>query len=325
MLPTQNDMIRAHMEGLHSPEKQHKKIQDGFVLEDYSTDPIYPSLRKFDPELAERHLREIEDKEMSDENAIKFLEEKYRKRQEALEESEFSDENLDAALTPEEKGFFLRELETNIYRSADIGIGRTADVKRYDIDVDGMAVPMAIKYLKRPTDQTLTVKAEHDMLIEVERMQTIEQLEEGAHLEHFKVPHPYFHYKSEKLQCYGMEFINGFTLDEYFHDRVEDEQSRKLTESFLQLSENDILEEVDIFFAKMHKYCLHGDIKPGNIMVNSEEKFYLIDFGQSLLVNDISEKEMEQFETLKDDEIKLTKASIKHFFRRIRSQKDTSE
>jgi serine/threonine protein kinase len=63
----------------------------------------------------------------------------------------------------------------------------------------------------------------------------------------------------------------------------------------------------------MHEYCLHGDIKPGNIMISSTGVFYVIDFGQSILINSIPESAQEQMYTLREDEVKISKDSVRRF------------
>jgi serine/threonine protein kinase len=56
--------------------------------------------------------------------------------------------------------------------------------------------------------------------------------------------------------------------------------------------------EVEAFASAMHEVCLHGDIKPSNLMADERGDIYLIDFGQSVDMNLMSEKTREQFENL---------------------------
>jgi serine/threonine protein kinase len=165
---------------------------------------------------------------------------------------------------------------------------------------------MAVKYLVTPTKMTLSASAEHDMLREVERIQTIEALEADAGLSMVKVPHPYFHHQNSEIQCYAMELIHGFDLSHDLRGMREGEEKEHLLKKLSVIDERELEGEIRTFYARMHEYCLHGDMKPANMMLNQDGMFYIIDLGQSRLVTDITDKEREQLYVLQDDEIKMS-------------------
>ena len=78
---------------------------------------------------------------------------------------------------------------------------------------------------------------------------------------------------------------------------------------------------IERFFATMHTYCIHGDIKPRNLMLGENGVIYVIDFGQSILVHNVPGGAEVQLDNLMDDEIASTKTIVRTALNRIR-QKD---
>ncbi len=171
-----------------------------------------------------------------------------------------------------------------------------------------------------PTQKTLSVSGEHDLLEEVERLQRIEQAEreQVGTARFIKVPHPYFYHRSSKVQCYGMEEIDGINLQQGTEGEYDPELGKQLREVFGNISFEDIAQEVEHFFDAMHSVCLHGDVKPANLMVSKEGIFYVIDFGQSVHANTIYDKNQAAFENLKDEEKKNAKNAIRFFLDALR-------
>ncbi len=48
-------------------------------------------------------------------------------------------------------------------------------------------------------------------------------------------------------------------------------------------------------------------------MVNRSGQFYVIDFGQSFLVNDVNDTARDALEVLKEDDVKNAENAIRHF------------
>ncbi len=290
--------------------------QEQIYIEDYEDTPFYTLLIKLPPELRLHHLSSIVNSNMTDEDAIQYLDKTLKQRQEATTVSVISDESISEIFKIRGAKIF-NDIETSIFNSPDIGTGSTARIKRLELDVDTTIIPMAVKYVVTPNQHTVTATIEHDILKEVERMKTIEEIESSAHLSTIRVPHPFFHHKSPGIQCYAMELIDGFSLKKVLEDDLPEGALTLLKQQFQKFSKEYINEELEKFFTVMHQYCIHNDIKPANMMVSTEGIVYVIDFGQSVLVNDVPEAGRAQLDDLKEDEIRKAKAIILRFFKKL--------
>jgi serine/threonine protein kinase len=293
-----------------------------YSLSNYTNESYYPLLLRLPRELLQKHLETIEEGGMDDVAAEEYLNDVIERRSEAMTETQISDERVSEMVSnPEFRSKVLNMIETSVFQSPTIGSGQTAKIKRFELESGEQKIPMAVKYLLTPTAKTLSVSAEHDMLREVERMHTIEDIERGVGVERVRVPHPYLHHKNEKVQCYAMELVDGADLLQVIEGDISPELSLKLTEVFSQIPEEVIHREFENFFTAMHSYCLHGDIKPANIMVNSDGTFYIIDFGQSILINDIDDKGRPQLDNLKEAEVEQTRLAVKLLLKKLLKSK----
>jgi serine/threonine-protein kinase RIO1 len=286
-------------------------------IEEYEGEPIlYDLLRQLPEELIVRHTAAIEKSEMSDEEAAAYLKRVLEKREGATRISEVSDENLRGHFAGrEEEVFSYIEGELSLGDRNLLGKGGTAKVKAFRFEAPDVEIPMAVKYLETPLRDTLTAQAEHDMLVEVERLQQVERLEkkDAERLRHVRVPHPYFHYKSGHVQCYGMELIGGLTLHEASEEAwANNEQRERIQEAFRTIPLQEVLNELEIFFRNMHEFCLHGDVKAANIMVDENGTLYIIDFGQSKLVTNLMKEDHP--ETKKEDELVRAREAVRRFY-----------
>ncbi len=213
---------------------------------------------------------------------------------------------------------FFGQVETTIFQSQNIGIGGTAQVKCYELPNGATPLQIAIKYLITPNSKTVSVVEEHDMLREVEDLTEIERLERHTDTDLVRVPHPYFFHQNGRIQCYGMELIAGLTMQDIIDEKSDSELYKQLQNSLSGISEDTLDAQIETFFAQMHTYCLHGDIKPKNIMMSVKGKFYIIDFGQSILVNTIPEEGRDSLDNKKDQEVERTKISINRGLKKLR-------
>ena len=288
-------------------------------LDDFQDAPeVRALLVQIPVELRARHLSHIED--LDDDEATEYLRDILAKRESASRESLVSEPSLHEYFNKHSEEIW-KALETHVFTDTDnrLGKGQTARVKRFTMNEIGEEAPiesMAIKYLVTPTEKTLSVSGEHDLIREVERIQKIEQAEMAAvNPTHFiRVPHPYFYYRSGKIQCYGMEEIHGIDLDDRNNELSQKpELKARFQEMLSNVDRQELMDEIDRFFDTMHEICLHGDVKPANIMVSMTGQFYVIDFGQSVLANNIDEKSGPAFENLKDEEKLNAKQAIRTF------------
>jgi serine/threonine protein kinase len=276
-------------------------------IEDFSNRVFFPLLKRIPSEHMSKHLIYIEDNALSDEEATEYINDIIELRTEALTETFISDESLLERIKNQQASIF-KHLETDVFSNQEnyLGSGMTAKVKYFEIqDLSTKEIlPIAVKYLVTPTKMTLSASAEHDMLVEVERIQTIENLEADAGLRHIKVPHPYFHHRNSEIQCYAMELIDGFDLSKEIKNMPSGEEKKILIETLATTNLEDVEKEIETFFTRMHEYCLH-------MMVGRDGTFYVIDFGQSRLVTDIPDNAREQLYTLQEDEIAIAKAAVR--------------
>lgn len=300
---------------------KRSEIPRSVDVDDYEGAAFYPTLLKIPKNLVEKHLIHIENEKLSDEEASTYLNEVLLKRKESFTESRISDEAFDNSLeiTPEK---MFKDLESSVFIDDKnyLGTGMTARVKSYSVPTkDGMK-DLAIKYVVTPTSKTITAEQEHNVIKEVERMRKVEEMEtkHERRSNHIRVPHTYLHHKSERLQCYGMERINGMTLEQSVSSHVPEEFLRSLKNSpLVQVSEDELMGYVQRFFETMHEYCLHGDMKPGNIMVSETGMLYIIDFGQSISLVNVPGGAEDQLSNLQDEEIKIAQQSIRALLRKL--------
>lgn len=287
-------------------------------IEDFAHRSFFNELKKIPTELRDTHLIHIDKNDYTDEEAAAYIASILEHRNDALTETVISDSTIYEKMKSQQDTI-LRALETEVFSSQEnyLGSGMTAKVKYYEIfdQASNESVPVAVKYLLTPTEMTLSASSEHDMLLEVERIQKVEEIEREENLTYIRVPHPYFHHQNEKIQCYGMELIDGFDLSKSLLNMPAGKDKDNLVQSLAAIPEVVIEQEIRTFFKKMHTYCIHGDIKPANLMVDKNGLFYVIDFGQSRLVSEIPDDAQEQLYVLQDDEIKTTILTVRQLIR----------
>lgn len=287
-------------------------------VEDFKDNPtLYRLLKQLPKELQRAHIARIE--HLTDEQSEEYLYALHERREAALRESVVSDEELQPYFE-DHKVEIWKALETRVFNGIEnhLGAGTTARVKRLDLTEFGDDAPtkeLAVKYLVTPTEKTLSASGEHDMIVEVEQLQAIEKAEREAlgDRAHIRVPHPYFHYQKGKLQCYGMELIDGINLDQGLSGAYDPALKTQFSAYFASINRDALMREVDLFFDTMHSICIHGDIKPRNLMISQEGQFFVIDFGQSLLQTKVDEKSAPAFEELKAEEKRNAKDVIRFF------------
>lgn len=290
-------------------------------IDDYAESSFYPLLLRLPKNLVAKHLNYIEQENRSDEEIAIYLNDIINKRRESLTESSISDKNFESLLevTPEK---IFKDLESTVFTSTSkpLGTGMTARVKPYSVPTINGDVDMAIKYVVTPTTKTLTAEQEHNVIKEVERMKKVEEMESKheRRSRHIKVPHTYLHHKSEHLQCYGMEQIKGRTLEEATADPAPIEFLQTLKNSpLVQVPEDELMGYIKRFFQTIHEYYLHGDMKPGNLMVSETGMIYVIDFGQSIANNNVPKGAEEQLSNLQDEEIKIAQQSVRFLLQKL--------
>jgi uncharacterized protein (UPF0297 family) len=280
----------------------------------YESSTFYGLLMKLPPSLISEELKKgMEDGELSDEVITEELQKIFENRESVLTESHVYDSSFSENVGDRKEAFFESLVALLSEKGNRIGSGTTAEVMKTEAlnQETGNTISLAIKYLLTPNEGTLSAQMESAVLAEVERIKTVEEIENGENLKYISVPHPYFHFKNSKIRCYGMQQIMGFDLEGDF-SYIENKASRKeLIRKVAEIDIDQINKELETFFKKMHEYCLHGDVKPKNLMLDTDGKFYLIDFGQSRLATDMPDKPLEEIYNMQDDEVKNAKIAVK--------------
>ena len=257
----------------------------------------------------EQIAAEAEDPSVGNEQGKRYMEIIIEAREKAIVEYSISDAQLQKLWPegPELSAKLVTILQKAFQSPENLGFGQTARVKR--LDVEGIENSLAVKYLLTPTSKTLTIDAEHDMLEEVERITKIEEAEGRRGIgSRIRVPHPYFYFKRGKLQCYGMQEVQGVTFETLLHEKSTniDEQDAILeavrNRYASKESQAELFKEVDAFIEAMHEVCLHGDLKAKNLMIDTDGTIYLIDFGQSIATGVMTEETSSQFTDLSEQE-----------------------
>jgi tRNA A-37 threonylcarbamoyl transferase component Bud32 len=293
-------------------------------LEDFKdNEELHRLLLRLPIQLRQVHMQHIAD--LHEDAATEYLYALHERRGEALRESVVNDENLRSYFDSHKEQIF-KALETTLFADEEsvIGRGTTAKINRLDLHAmdseSSENVPeMAIKYLITPNDQTLNVAAEHDLIAEVEQLRKIEFAESaaGADKFHIRVPHPYFYHRKGKIQCYGMELIDGINLDAVGSTVRNIDLKEELKETLKDIDQGALMQEIDLFFDTMHTICLHGDVKRGNMMVSRDGHFYVIDFGQSKLMTSVSDTHVETLEVAKEGEKRVAKKCVHDFLKEL--------
>ena len=289
-------------------------------LSDYQDNKeLHTLLTRLPAELRVEHMRRIQ--HLEDDEATGYLYALHEKRGNALRESQVSDESIQPYFNEHSKEIWSA-LESYVFTDAGnhIGAGTTARVKRFDLSEvagpnDKPMPSVAVKYLVTPTEKTLSVSGEHDLILELEQLQKIEraELEQNGPDSRIRVPHPYFFYRKGKIQCYAMELIDGINLEQGRNNSYSSEIRDELRMAFKDVDRKELFAQLGAFFDTMHSFCVHGDVKPRNLMVSRDGHVYVIDFGQSLLANRVTEKSADAFGEIKDMEKKQAKGAVRFF------------
>lgn len=306
-------------EGVGNWPKQ-SKAEPPPELSDYlDHKELHLLLSRLPAELRTEHLVRIQ--HLEDNEATGYLYALHEKRGNALRESQVSDESIQPYFTEHSKEIWSA-LESHVFTDVDnhIGAGTTARIKRFDLSEvagpnDRPMPSVAVKYLVTPTEKTLSVSGEHDLILELEQLQQIElaELEANGPDTRIRVPHPYFFYRKGKIQCYAMELIDGINLEQGRSNTYSQEVRDELREAFRGVDRKELFAQLNDFFDTMHSFCVHGDVKPRNLMASRDGHIYVIDFGQSLLANRVTEKSADAFGEIKDMEKKQAEGAVRFF------------
>jgi isocitrate/isopropylmalate dehydrogenase len=172
---------------------------------------------------------------MDDLEVTAFLQERIDQRAEVLVETHISDDDFQTYLDSYD-GDLLREIEEDLFNdnSHQIGHGTTARVHSLETDSDQIG-SIAVKYLISPNTKTIGAAHEENILKEVERLHAIEEMESefNAATTKIRVPHTFFHHRTQKVACYGMQQILGPNLESGALGVISDELMESLEKKWI--------------------------------------------------------------------------------------------
>ena len=235
------------------------------------------------------------------------------------EEIKFEISYTDKSISSMKREDILALYKETLKSNPIIGKGRTAEIRVTKLEGIGDVV---IKSILTPIKGTLNSIAESTLIKEVKTIISIDQIEDKKETPNLSVPHPYLSISSiSNYGSYIMQKVSGFDLERTLAelddwnkmDKDDDIQIPEWIEKIAQVDKKDISRQIDVFVNKMHKICLHGDIKLANMMFDIEDGkavFYIIDFGQSVSPISIEEKNMNAFNNLQKSEVENIKSII---------------
>lgn len=309
------------MESFERPSQKPKEEAFPVELDDFVDRPqLYVALKRLPAAIRELHMPKVEP--MDEMDGLMYLTTIIERREKANTQFKLSDESIAKEYRGREQTL-QRELETTVLNDTEnfIGDGQTADVKRFTYTDGDEERRLAVKYVSRPRAHTLDVDEEHDLLSEVEQLQRIEAIEkERGATRYIKVPHPYFYLRSGRVQCYGMEEVDGINLLKFRKGETDPQMLADMRESFRGIDRAALQAEITKFFEAMHTICYHGDIfidRPGNIMASRDGTFYVIDFGEATRGSKIDEQLEDFYKEEKEKELEAAKIEIGKFLDRL--------
>lgn len=290
-----------------------EKLTDTKIdVTDYEEEVFYKLLTQLPNELARRAIAVIERDEMSDDEASSFLRDKITTRAEAVTETFFSDKEFEAFVAQTTDNF-PHHIEVELMNDSTTVIGHGTTARVHELDTQGNFDRIAVKYLIKPDAGTVNANKEHNIVREVERVTTIEN-KLAATIgtdSRIRVPHPYFYHHTDKMQCYGMQLIDGVNLESAINGVIPEQLYDALRiRNFDSLYVAEIHKDIEQFFEAVHSYCLHGSVKPDNIMIDRNGNFYLVDFGNSQLLAEVKVGDEDWLEAKKKDEVTAAKLAV---------------
>lgn len=131
---------------------------------------------------------------------------------------------------------------------------------------------VCVKYI---THDNMLAKHGNTMSQEVQYLVDLD----GFTAEGIHVPSVYFEHMSDGISCFGMEAIDGKSLDKI----IADPHSCEFLEEIKKQDMKEVLRRMKKFVEKMHEEMklVHRDFATRNIMIDKNGTWYVIDFGKA--------------------------------------------
>lgn len=131
---------------------------------------------------------------------------------------------------------------------------------------------VCVKYI---FDTNMQVRHGNTMRDEIGYLEDLD----GFTVEGVKVPQVYFDHISDKVTCFGMETIEGLSLDQI----IDNPEACDFINELRTQNQQEVLRRMKMFIEKLHKEknIVHRDLATRNIMVDKKGGWYVIDFGKA--------------------------------------------
>jgi tRNA A-37 threonylcarbamoyl transferase component Bud32 len=223
-------------------------------------------LAKLPEELREKWQARADDLEIG--KAIELIHGVLKSRDEAKEKIFTEIHEIESPELKEEVRSVIKAIETTFGDSNYfVGNGSVAEVYHMPY-----APHVCVKYLVNPEKAR-----EHGNNFREEKAY-LEDMHRFS-VDGIRVPDVYFYHMSDFGTCFGMENIDGLSLDRI----MEKPESIDFLDVITSQKQEDVIRRMKNFIKEMHaqKKIVHRDLSPRNIMVDRGGNWYVIDYGRA--------------------------------------------
>ncbi len=206
--------------------------------------------------------------ELDIDEAIIAVREMLDRRKEAKEKIFTTINEIESPVLQEEVRRAVHTIE-HAFGNAELFVGNGSVAEVYYIPE---APHVCVKYLKNPA-----MAREHGNNFR-EESQYLNDMK-GFVIDGIRVPHLLFYHMSDFGTCFGMERIDGKSINLI----TENPEIIDYLDVIKNQDMNDVLRRMRNFITTMHKEkrLVHRDLTARNIMVDREGNWYVIDFGRA--------------------------------------------
>lgn len=305
------------------PEKAQENMLPPEVLNQESKDNEYIEhlLGSLPEELRDQWEEKIwgdKDRVMNNREIIELLEDIMKKRADALTESRILQGIQDAELREKIKDA-ITEVERQ-FEEGKVSLGEGNYAKVFGVPE---ASVVCIKFLK---DE---VQGEKHLKIITREIDILETLRDVV-VAGIRVPYVYAKGLTHQPYYFVMETIQGHSLKDIFGDpqnllpkKIAPQEQLDFAKRIVSQNKEDVIANFTQYLEELHerKKIIHGDIHAGNIMIDKNGNWFLIDFGLGLVMDigvDLPPEEMpykaRTTEEAKESELRSMRTTIEEVF-----------
>jgi tRNA A-37 threonylcarbamoyl transferase component Bud32 len=222
-------------------------------------------LAKLPPEL--RKTWQEKSDELDIPQAIELIADVLQRRNEAKEKIFTEISEIESPELKEEVRSVVHMIETT-FGDANFFVGNGSVAEVYHMPY---APHICVKYMTDPQKAR-----EHGNNFREEK-QYLDDLH-GFAVDGVRAPDSYFYHMSDFGTCFGMEKVDGLSLDRI----IERPNTVDFLDVILSQNPDDVVKRLRNYVSRMHhdKKIVHRDFTPRNIMVDRQGNWFVIDFGR---------------------------------------------